>query len=134
MANSWKGKDWTKVVLTDEIMEYYSIAILLFEIEEVIVVSSSDENLSTDEEIVLMGDVSFSDDDDRRTTTNCFNLCVSMLQMWDLQAQRGSPDYEVQVSEMKSSQVKLEMKWKGVCLLEPLFVRSDRCKILGLEC
>ncbi|GJS85096.1 hypothetical protein Tco_0751637 [Tanacetum coccineum] len=43
---------------------YYSIAILLFEIAEVVVISSSDEDLLINEEIMLMGGVSFLDNDD----------------------------------------------------------------------
>ncbi|GJU13534.1 proteasome subunit alpha type-5 [Tanacetum coccineum] len=89
MADSLKDKDWTKVVLTDKIMEYVIVKyeknwkandemddIILEdlrkkaynepEVAKVIVISSSDEDLLSDEEIVLMGGVSLSyiDDDD----------------------------------------------------------------------
>ncbi|GKC87079.1 hypothetical protein Tco_1147728 [Tanacetum coccineum] len=80
---NWKDKDWSKVVITDEILEYVIdkyrrnlkendeiVDIILEdlwqktynepEVAKVIVISTSNEDLSSDEEIVLMVDMPFS--------------------------------------------------------------------------
>ncbi|GKA23673.1 hypothetical protein Tco_0709706 [Tanacetum coccineum] len=70
------GKDWSKLVLTDELFEYVlakygkgwknddAIVDIILYNAEVNVISSDDDALLTDEEITLMGDIPFSTTDD----------------------------------------------------------------------
>ncbi|GJS87153.1 hypothetical protein Tco_0769789 [Tanacetum coccineum] len=87
--SDWRNKDWSKVVLTDEVKDYVAdkygtdwsygeqkVDITLKDLWQnptmnqrlrklvLIVISSNDDDLLTDEEIVLMGDISFSTTDD----------------------------------------------------------------------
>ncbi|GKC80582.1 hypothetical protein Tco_1131356 [Tanacetum coccineum] len=87
MVDSLKDKDWTKVVLTDEIIEYViakyeknwkenekTVDIILEELRIKKPTMNqrfrnvSDEDLSIDEDIELMGDVSFADTDNDDNT------------------------------------------------------------------
>ncbi|GJZ00168.1 hypothetical protein Tco_0517597 [Tanacetum coccineum] len=61
VVSDWRDKDLSKVVLTDEVKDYF---VDKYRTDWVIVISFNDDDLSTDEEIMLMGDIPFSTTDD----------------------------------------------------------------------
>ncbi|GJR16035.1 hypothetical protein Tco_0798687 [Tanacetum coccineum] len=101
----WKDKDWSKVVITDEILKYAIVkdgrnwkennerVDIIFEdlwqkaynesevVKKVVVISSSDEDLSSDEEITLMGDIPFSDTNEEQPQTTLTSTSIQDVKL-----------------------------------------------------